>query len=69
MREPLHFLAYENFSRFHLQDKHNASIKWTWHTKSESKNREISEYIRGILEKNLQVVLFAGNTTRKICYK
>ena len=40
MREPLHFLAYENFSRFHLQDKHNASIKRTWRTKSEGKNRE-----------------------------
>ena len=25
MREPLYSLAYENFSRFHQQDEHNAS--------------------------------------------
>ena len=42
MREPLYLLAYENFSRFHLQDKHNASIKRTWHTKSEGKSSEKS---------------------------
>ena len=47
MREPLHFLAYENFSRFHLQDKHNASIKRTWRTKSEGKNKEFLIYTRG----------------------
>lgn len=46
MREPLHFLAYENFSRFHLQDKHNASIKRTWRTKSVGKNKEKWEYAR-----------------------
>ena len=45
MREPLHFLAYENFSRFHLQDKHNASIKRTWRTKSNRKNKKIPEYL------------------------
>lgn len=30
----------ERFSGFQLQDKHNASIKLTWRTKSDGKNKE-----------------------------
>ena len=43
----------EKFLRFHLQDKHNASIKRTWRTKSENKNREKWRIAIGLHKKNL----------------
>lgn len=36
----------EKFLRFHLQDKHNASMIRTWRTKSDSKNRKKKEITR-----------------------
>ena len=41
----------ERFSGFQLQDKHNASIKRTWRTKSDGKNKEFQKYARGKQEK------------------
>ena len=42
----------ERFSGFQLQDKHNASIKRTWRTKSEGKN------MKNFYTKELQIDFF-----------